>query len=235
MPTIFQQLEDFAKAVKARLDLSKKVDEGHSYSWPNYVYSGHYFRRAHLDIVDARESKKLYMMHLCIFPNTDNPAPIFGFDIIAGANKVTGAFHDFSPIGKHPLNAWFAEQVASYKWSKKRDLPEWARNIFSSNMVAAGNISDEEELAKVLDLALRNLSHYLAYLDEPVDKKDYTMQQNYYCHNQKQNPHTPRVMASLGLDPQEVKKFVEECLFPERPVLETNAFTQYLSSYGETK
>ena len=61
------------------------------------------------------------------------------------------------------------------------------------------------------------------------------MQQNYYCHNQKQNPHTPRVMASLGLDPQEVKKFVEECLFPEIPVLETNAFTQYLSSYGETK
>ena len=235
MPTIFQQLEDFSKQVKTRLDLYRKVEEGHDFSWPNYVYSGEAFRRAHLDIVDARDTRKLYMMHLCIFPDTNNPAPIYGFDIIAGANKVTGAFHDFSPIGDHPLNAWFAEQVAPYEWSKKRELPEWARNIFSTNMVAAGNISDEAELAKVLDLAMRNLSHYLAYLDGFKSEKDYTMEQNYYCQNQKKNPHTPRVMASLGLDPQEVEKFVEDCLFPEIVVPEQNAFTKYLSAYGGAK
>jgi hypothetical protein len=235
MPTIFQQLEDFATKVKARLELYKRLDEGHDFSWPNYVYAGCAFRRAHLDIVDARETKKLYMMHLCIFPNTNSPAPIYGFDIIAGDNKVTGAFHDFSPIGEHPLNAWFAEQVAPYEWSKKRDLPEWARNIFSTNMVAAGNISDEAELAKVLDLAMRNLSHYLAYIHGHKSEKDYTMQQNFYCQNQKKNPHTPRVMASLGLDPDEVHKFVEECLFPEIKPPEQNAFTRYLSAMGEAK
>jgi hypothetical protein len=235
MPTIFQQLEDFASKVRQRLALYKEIDEGHSFSWPNYVYGGCAFRRAHLDIVDARDTKKLYMMHLCIFPNTNSPAPIYGFDIIAGANKVTGAFHDFSPIGDHPLNAWFAEQVAPYEWSKKRDLPEWARNIFSQNMVAAGNISDEAELAKVLDLAMRNLSHYLAYLDGFKSEKDYTMQQNYYCQNQKKNPHTPRVMASLGLDPAEVNRFVEDCLFPEIQPSEQSTFTKYLSSYGEAK
>lgn len=235
MPTIFQQLEDFSKQVRDRLALYKEIDEAHDFSWPNYVYAGCAFRRAHLDIVDARDTKKLYMMHLCIFPNTNNPAPIYGFDIIAGANKVTGAFHDFSPIGDHPLNAWFAEQVAPYEWSKKRDLPEWARNIFSTNMVAAGNISDEDELAKVLDLAMRNLSHYLAYLHGFNSEKDYTMEQNYYCHNQKKNPHTPRVMASLGLDPAEVNKFVEECLFPEIKPPVNNAFTDYLASYGSAK
>ena len=32
---------------------------------------------------------------------------------------------------------------------------------------------------------------------------------------QKQNPHTPRTMASLGLDENDVKLFIDKCLFPE--------------------
>ena len=37
---------------------------------------------------------------------------IYGFDIIAGKKKVTGAFHDFSPLLKkeHPLTRWFIEE-----------------------------------------------------------------------------------------------------------------------------
>ena len=42
------------------------------------------------DVVDARESKGLWMMHVCIFPNLDNNGPIYGFDVIAGKNKMTG-------------------------------------------------------------------------------------------------------------------------------------------------
>lgn len=217
MPTIFEQLESTAKYFKTVLGRYKEIDEGHRYSWPNHVYKGEYFRRAHLDIVDARDTKKLYMMHLCVFPNVNSSAPIYGFDIIAGPNKVTGAFHDFSPVGQHPLNEWFADKVKGYEWSKERQLPEWARNIFSGNMVAAGNIQTEEELEKVLTLAKENLSYYLMNLDKG-GLGDYTNQQNWYCHNQKQNPHTPRVMASLGLDPEEVNRFIHDCLFPELKV-----------------
>jgi hypothetical protein len=81
-------------------------------------------------------------------------------------------------------------------------------------MVAAGNIQTEEELEKVLTLAKENLSHYLVSLGEG-DLGDYTNKQNWYCQNQKKNPHTPRVMTSLGLDSEEVHKFIHECLFPE--------------------
>jgi hypothetical protein len=96
------------------------------------VYSGAKFRRAHLDIIDARETKGLYMMHLCIFPHTNDPAPIFGFDVIAGAKKVTGAFHDFSPIEPdHVLMDLFTSRVTGLEWSKPRELPDWARAIFS--------------------------------------------------------------------------------------------------------
>lgn len=217
MPTIFEQLESTANYFKTVLGRYKEIDEGHHYSWPNHVYQGHYFRRAHLDIVDARATKKLYMMHLCVFPNVNSSAPIYGFDIIAGPNKVTGAFHDFSPVGEHPLNQWFSDKVKAYEWSKERQLPDWARNIFSGNMVAAGNIQTEEELEKVLTLAKENLNYYLMNLDEG-GIGDYANRQNWYCQNQKKNPHTPRVMASLGLDSEEVRRFIHDCLFPEMKV-----------------
>ena len=44
------------------------------------------------------------MAHVCLFPELTNGGPIYGFDIIAGKNKVTGAFHDFSPLlqKEHP-------------------------------------------------------------------------------------------------------------------------------------
>lgn len=215
MPTIFEQLEEAHDSILSRLAKYEAHDEGHSFSWPNFVYSDQSFRRAHLDIVDARETKKLYMMHLCIFPHAYDPSPIYGFDLIAGPNKVTGAFHDFSPVAQnHPLLSWFAEKVGSYNWSKERQLPDWAKEIFSSNMVAAGNIQSEQELSSILDLSMSSLDHYLKNVGAFCDV-NYSEQQNKYCQNQKKNPHTPKVMASLGLDPQEVSVFIEKCLFPE--------------------
>jgi hypothetical protein len=41
------------------------------------------------------------------------------------------------------------------------------------------------------------------------------MAQNRYCYWQKQNPHTPKVMASLGLDEAMVHDFIHQVLFPE--------------------
>ena len=216
MLTIFQQLEGVAESILARLSKYSDLPEDHKFSWPNYVYTSLKFRRAHLDIVDARDTKKLYMLHLTVFPHTDDPAPIFGFDIIAGPNKVTGAFHDFSPIAEpHKMSGWFKEQVAPYEWSKKRELPDWAKAIFSDNMIAAGNISDSEELERLLKLVLANLDYYLENVGEMSCGVDFTEAQNWYCHNQKKNPHTPKVMAALGLDQDEVAIFIEQCLFPE--------------------
>lgn len=186
--------------------------------WVNLVWESDTYRRAHIDIVDARETKGLWMMHCCVFPHTDNPAPIFGFDVVAGKNKITGCFHDFSPAGdaNHPLIEWFGNEVSRYEWNKKRALPEWAQRIFTEHMVAAGNVSDENELVQILGMARKTLDHYLENVGETrgqaVDTKD---AQNFYAQNQKQNPHTPKVMTSLGLSEDDVRVFVQECLFPE--------------------
>ncbi len=219
MSLIFERLIQHSIDLQSILNNKlNRADEHHDFPWDNIVYTGSGTRRAHLDIVDKREEKKLFMMHLCVFPHINSSAPIYGFDLIAGPNKVTGAFHDFSPVydNMHPLNKLFSEKVENYSWSKKRELPEWARQIFSDSMVAAGNIRDLVELDEVLNLSIYTLSEYLNYLESDfLSDKDYTEYQNKYCHFQKQNPHTPRVMESLGYDPDTVHRFIQTCLFPE--------------------
>jgi hypothetical protein len=85
-------------------------------------------------------------------------------------------------------------------------------------MVAAGNISEADELQKVLSLSLYTLRHYLNSLAVLCDKPEecnYTAEQNRYCYFQKQNPHTPKVMGSLGFNADTVRCFIDTCLFPE--------------------
>ena len=186
--------------------------------WVNRVWTSENYRRAHIDVVDARETKGLWMMHCCVFPHTHNPAPIFGFDVIAGKNKITGCFIDYSPAGdfEHPMIEYFGEEVGRYDWNKKRKLPEWAERIFSEHMVAAGNVSDETELKQLTSLAHILVNHYLETVGETnKTANNTTKSQNYYCENQKQNPHTPKVMASLGLSEEDVRVFIQDCLFPE--------------------
>ena len=186
--------------------------------WVNKVWVGSRYRRAHIDVVDARETKGLWMMHCCIFPHTHNPAPIFGFDVIAGKNKITGCFIDYSPTYDkfHPMIEYFGDEVGRYEWNKKRKLPDWAERIFSEHMVAAGNVSDETELKQLTSLAHVLINHYLYSVDETNNTVlDTSSYQNYYCDNQKQNPHTPKVMVSLGLSEEDVQVFIQDCLFPE--------------------
>lgn len=186
--------------------------------WINRVWTSNDYRRAHIDVVDARDSKGLWMMHCCVFPHLHNPAPIFGFDVVAGKNKITGCFYDFSPAGdsEHPLIDWFAEEAQKLQWNKTRKLPDWAERIFNECMVAASNVSKEEELDQIFNMASKGIKHYIYSVGETNHTaRDTTEAQNYYAQNQKQNPHTPRVMASLGLNEEDVTIFIQECLFPE--------------------
>lgn len=217
MSIIFAKLQAHAveleKVISARAFLQANEN---NYSWINKVYSNKTLRRIHLDIIDVSESKNLYMLHMCAFPNINSSAPIYGFDIIAGKNKVTGAFLDFSPVGnpEHPLCCYFADAVTPSSWSKSRQLPDWARNIFSDHMVAAGNINTELELDAILNLSKELLIHYLDNVT--VDSVlDHTAEQNYYCQQQKCNPHTPRVLKSLGFSETTAHDFIHQELFPE--------------------
>jgi len=189
------------------------------FGWVNRTWKNDYIRRAHVDVVDVRDSKKLWMAHVCLFPELTNGGPIYGFDIIAGKNKVTGAFHDFSPLlqKQHPLTEWFIEENRHFKASKERELPDWAKAIFSGGMIAAGNVTEEDELNQICTMAVSNLRNYIDKIrthDGEAKREDVIKAQNYYCERQQQNPHTPRVMEKLGLPEEDIKLFCSDNLFP---------------------
>lgn len=218
---IWDQLIDFQNEVVKHFDskferYSEDGLERFNYAgWANLTWRSDKFRRIHLDVVDAREEKKLWMMHICAFPVLTSGAPIYGFDVISGKSKVTGAFHDFSVVDKmHPALKYFEEKVSGLEWSKERVLPEWAKAIFSKNMIAAGNIQEPEELSKLLKVVEETTHWYFNDMDMWMQYLSRDAH-NRYAHFQKQNPHTPRTMKSLGLNEEDVDQFVNNCLFPE--------------------
>ena len=215
--TIISIFEEYADEIEEPgLAAFNQPDNG----WINRVWANKYVRRAHIDVVDARASKGLWMMHVCVFPDLNNDAPIYGFDVIAGKTKMTGAFHDFSPSSNldHPMIDGYRDSVKDFIPTRKRELPEWARNIFTDSMLAAGNVRTEEEAVAIIDIAHKNL---VAYFEEVSDysgngsREEVIAAQDYYCHNQQQNPHTANVMKSLGLDPEDVDTFCRDMLFPK--------------------
>lgn len=227
MSTIFNKLKAHALELETILGARAFSSPSEITSeWYTKNFRSCWVRRANLDVIDVSESKKLYMMHLCVFPHVFDSAPIYGFDIVAGTNKITGAFLDFSPTGdkEHPMCKWFEELVEPTSWAKPRELPEWARNIFSNRMVAAGNINTDFELDVILEISKKSLIYYLDNIkhnrpkmtyDDMAAKFNFTEQQNYYCQQQKCNPHTPRVLKSLGFNDEQVHDYIHKELFPE--------------------
>jgi hypothetical protein len=193
-------------------------DVTNDYGWYNAIYSSQRYRRAHVEIVDFRESYNIYILHCTVFPHYNDPSPIYGFDAVCGPNKITGAFHDFSFSGDPNsfMYLWFKAQVNGLEWNKPRQLPEWAQQIFSPAMVAAGNVQEMHEVDQLCATALTTLDFYLANVGfDQQDVADYHMAQNRYCHYQKQNPHVIKSMVSMGVPEPKMKQFVQEILFPE--------------------
>jgi hypothetical protein len=220
MSEVWNKIEALAEHIKTQFEntgwgLEDPVSE---YDWQNYLYQSMSYRRAHVQIIDRRESHKVYILHATIFPHFNDPSPIWGFDAVCGPNKITGAFHDFSSSGErhHAMMSWFAEEGKKYGWTKPRELPEWAKNIFSEHMIAAGNVQESKELDDLCTLTKDSLAYYLKNVGlTQQDVADYHMAQNRYCYYQKQNPHVVRSMVSMGVEEHLIKRFVNEIQYPE--------------------
>jgi len=188
------------------------------YDWHNQLWTSNQYRRAHVQVVDKRVNYGIYILHTTVFPHFNDPSPIFGFDAVCGKNKITGAFHDFSHAGDPTsfMYLWFKDRVHGLEWNKPRELPDWARMIFSPAMVAASNLQEEAEIDQLCELAKTTLDFYLANVGmDQQDVASYEMAQNKYCYWQKQNPHVIRSMVSMGIPEETMTKFVQQVLFPE--------------------
>lgn len=221
MSEIWDKMSTCADMIKSKMQAhGYRTDDTVTakYNWENHIYSSDKYRRGHVEVVDQRDQHGLFILHATVFPDITSNAPIWGFDAVCGARKITGAFHDFSLPGnlEHPMFKWWQEKSSGYTWNKPRQLPEWAQAIFSTSMVAAGNVQELHEVDQFINLGLESLDYYLnnSYLYKQQDT-NYADLQNMYCKYQKQNPHVVRSMVAMGFEQAVIEQFVDEVLFPE--------------------
>ena len=171
------------------------------YGWENHRWHGYDFRLAHVQIFNQ---DRFAVVHCCVFPHATDPAPIFGFDVIAGESKITGVFMDLSPTS----GSSYPFTNINVGWT--RDRPEWG-DIFSPHWLACR--PTYEEMVSIGDEAVRVLSQYLTTLGQIGNRDDIISGQNRYCQQQQRNEHTRRALINL-IGEVRTNKFMEEILFP---------------------
>jgi hypothetical protein len=183
--------------------------------WKDTYWKSDHIRKCHLKTIDNRDTQKLWLMHINIFPNENLNAPILGFDIVAGQNKITGSFFDYSPVDKHPFMDYYNNKVNSLEWNKPRELPEWAQYIFSKNMIAVGNIRTEDEINQLSETCLDLIQYYVKNIGEYDSIGNFRDKHNYYCSQQKLNPHLHKSILAMGISEEDKDRYVNNVLFEE--------------------
>jgi phycocyanobilin:ferredoxin oxidoreductase len=194
------------------LDLASRTPA--DLQWNNLLLRSQTFRRAHVEtfIVPGR----ITVLHVCVFPHLDDPAPIFGFDMVAGPARVTGIFLDLSPSTASPPLPGLSDvldpsELASF--ATKRTLPEWG-DIFSSDMLAI-RPADIDETIRAICLARRALDCLLTMPRFRADPAPAAVAagQARYSSGQRRNEHTLRMLSGF-IGPTPARRFIDEVLFP---------------------
>ncbi len=190
--------------------------------WHNTIVSGAYFRRAHVEFFAAPD--RFAVLHVCIFPHTDDPASILGFDMIAGRDVATGIFLDFSfPGSAEPSPGLAAALVAHAEpgFLNNRTTPAWG-DVFSPAMLAI-RPRDTPELQRAVRVAGHAITYYLDALSNtrPTDAVAARTAQTRYVLGQRRNEHTWRMLARFtGSDA--ARSFIDTVLFPLPPSGDTH-------------
>ena len=114
--------------------------------------------------------------------------------------------------------------VADTICSEKISTPLEALPITPPTMSMTVSVNDSPLVGRDGDKLTGNMIAerlYKEYLDDIEEynntgnEEEIIKAQNYYCEHQQQNPHTPRVMLTLGLPEEDVKTFCTDNLFPK--------------------
>lgn len=185
-------------------------DEDHD----NQFFSNEKVEMAHISVIDMRETRKMWMMHVACFARPEYPMPIYGYDVVIGQNKVTGCFHDISPTSAHmPCETKFQQMASAFNPERERELPEWAQAIFSPDMVACGATKKPRDIEFLTYMGLQNMWNWFDDLETVTKSADPFTVMNHetakatYCENQLKNANSNNVMVALGLEKDYVEKF----------------------------
>ena len=193
----------------------------HFEGWADYFWSSDKIRKCHLKTIEpSKNTTNLWLMHINIFPQVNVDLPILGLDIVSSPTKISGSFIDFSPVlgNDHPYIEQFREMTKDLVWKKERELPDWAKEIFSPYIVAAGSVRNGAESDQLQEIALKVIRLYLNGLNDPLlIREDFntTEIQNKYCRNQKTNKQLHNAILAMGISEEDKNQYIENVLFEE--------------------
>lgn len=198
-------------------NFTRKETESYKFEgWSDKFWQSDEIRNVHIQVIDHRETRKTWMMHINIFPKDNIDLPILGFDIVSGPNKITGSFFDYSPVNpNHILMQHFKTETDKLSWKRERELPDWAKEIFSDSMIAVGNISTEDEIDKLCNAVISLIVYYIENIKHTNKVGNFKDIHNLYCRNQKLNPHLHKSILSMGISESEKDNYLNNCLFKE--------------------
>lgn len=183
--------------------------------WRNVLLDSPTLARAHVEYFELID--QLAVVHVCVFHRAAFAAPVFGFDVIVGAEKATGVFLDLSPTSRdceRVVQDWasaFADRRSAFETS--RALPPWG-DIFSDHVLAVRPRS-AEEVERALELALMSVRWLLSRPARRAQApQEVAAGQARYVAGQRRNEHTLRVLRTV-VGEALARRFVDEWLFPE--------------------
>lgn len=225
MTDLIDQCREVAVALRQTFDMelvpytnSKHIHDFDG--WQDDFYTSSKIRKAHIKTIEpAGKNRKQWLLHMNVFPNPNIDAPIFGLDIVATPNKISGVFCDFSPTTENQtqFTDLFTEITKTLEWKRERELPPWAQEIFTEEMIAAGSVKHGPETDQLI-LAVGYLTEaYFNFVSElsPNPDLDTTKAQNKYCFFQKQNKMLHSSILSWGISEEDKDHYVHEVLFEE--------------------
>lgn len=112
----------------------------------------------------------------------------------------------------------FESLTKDLTWKKQRELPPWAKEIFSEYIIGAGSVREGPETDQLREVTLRLLRYYVQGMDNPMFRKeglDTREAQNKYCRNQKTNVQLHKSILAMGISEEDKNQYVENVLFEE--------------------
>jgi len=186
--------------------------------WEDSFWASTNIRKCHLKTIIT---DKMWLMHINIFPKDNFNIPILGFDIVATKSKISGSFFDYSPVSDQisSFDVFYKDNVKDLEWSRPRDLPQWATEIFSDHMIACGSLKQGDELDMLKSITMKLLHYYVfntVNVKSKMESVDSTKdRQNKYCINQKTNRRLHQAIDAMGIPEEKKLRYINNVLFEE--------------------
>ena len=171
-----------------------------NWGWFNMCLTGP-FARAHLERIVRN---KVDILHCVVMPHTNDPAPIFGFDVIALNDQLTGLFLDLTPTAE-PAPWPITPEVKG----EPRPLPDWA-TFFSPQFISC--VPTRDDVWSGLTVLREHLRMINQFADG--DRRLISCAQQLYTERQRANPKTYRMLQSI-VGPEKADEFIRTVLWPD--------------------